>query len=87
MVALRVYATGSFQVVIAVHKISRPSVSRVIKDVTDCLVRVSSEFIKMSTQQESVHIMQGFHDIAGFPNVIGAVDGTHIRIKSHSFVC
>jgi hypothetical protein len=24
--------------------------------------------------------MQGFHDIAGYPNVIGAIDGTHIRI-------
>jgi hypothetical protein len=80
MVALRFYATGSFQVVIAgVHKISRPN-----KDVTDCLERVSPEFIKMPTQQESAHIMLGFHDIAGFPNVIGAIDGTHIRIKSPS---
>lgn len=34
----------------------------------------------MPTQQ----VMQGSHDIAGFLNVIGAVDGTHIRIKSPS---
>lgn len=67
-----------------VHRISRPSVSRVIKDVTDCLVRQSPQFIKMPTQQESVHVNKGFHDIFGFPNVIGAVNGTHIRIKSPS---
>jgi hypothetical protein len=83
MVALRFYATGNFKTMTAdVHKISRPSVSRVMKDATDCLVRVFLNLLKCPcTQQESAHIMQGFHDIAGFPNVIDAVDGTHIRIK------
>nr|XP_034334755.1 putative nuclease HARBI1 [Crassostrea gigas] len=38
----------------------------------------------MPTQNDSVQIMRGFSDIAGFPNVIGAIDGTHIRIKSPS---
>lgn len=33
----------------------------------------------MPTQQESVHVL---HVITGLSNVIGAVDGTHIRIKS-----
>lgn len=33
----------------------------------------------MPTQQESVHVLQV---ITGLSNVIGAVDGTHIRIKS-----
>ena len=27
-------------------------------------------------------IMQGFYNIANFPNVIGAIDGTHVRIRS-----
>jgi hypothetical protein len=26
------------------------------------------------------NVMHGFHDIANFPNVVGAIDGTHIRI-------
>ena len=48
-----------------VHRISRPSVSRVINDVTNCLVIISSEHIKMPThdQQELVNIMGGFHEI------------------------
>ena len=83
MTALRFYATGSFQAVTAdVHRISRPSVSRVINDVTNCLVRLSREHIKMPTQQELINVMGGFHEIAGCPNVIGAIDGTHIRIQS-----
>ena len=26
--------------------------------------------------------MGGFHEISGFPNEIGTIDGTHIRIKT-----
>nr|XP_034334828.1 putative nuclease HARBI1 [Crassostrea gigas] len=75
----------SFQAILVdVHTISRPSVSRIINDFTDCLVRLSPEYVKMPTQNDSVQIMRGFSDIAGFPNVIGAIDGTHIRIKSPS---
>ena len=36
----------------------------------------------MPTQQELLNVMGGFHEISGFPNDIGAIDGTHIRIKS-----
>lgn len=38
----------------------------------------------MPTQQELAHVMESFHGIAGFPNVIGAVGGTRIRINSPS---
>lgn len=67
MVDLRFYATGSFLAVTAVvHCISRPNVSSVIKDATDCLVILSPQFIKIPTQQESAHVMQDFNDIAFF---------------------
>jgi hypothetical protein len=86
MMVLRFYATGSFQLVNAdVHNISRSSVSRVIWDVTSCLVSVCQQYIAMPTDPANLqNIMQGFHNIANFPNVVGAIDGTHIRIKTPS---
>lgn len=86
MVALRFYATGSFQQVNAdVHRISRASVSYIIRAVTNCIKGISHQYIKMPIDQgELRNIMQGFHDIANFPNVVGAIDGTHVRIKSPS---
>lgn len=54
---MRFYTTGSCQAATAdVHRLSGPSVSRVIKDVTDFLVRLYPEFIKMPTQQESAYV-------------------------------
>jgi len=86
MMALRFYATGSFQLVNAdVHNVSRSSVSRFIRDVTSCLVSVCQQYIAMPTDPANLqNIMQGFHNIANFPNVVGAIDGTHIRIKAPS---
>ena len=46
---------------------------------------VSNQYIKMSTDQVELNTnMQGFHNIADFPNDVGAIDGTHIRIKNPS---
>ena len=86
MVALRFYATRSFQLVNAdVHRLSRSSVSNITRDVTHCLNRVSSQYIKMPTDQVELNTnMQGFHNNIDFPNDVGAIDGTHIRIKSPS---
>ena len=76
MVALRFYAIGSFFI---------NSVSNITRDVTHCLNRVSNQYIKMPTDQVELNTnMQGFHNIADFPNDVGAIDGTHIRIKSPS---
>ena len=68
MMALRFYATGSFQLVNAdVHNVSR---SRVIRDVTSCLISVCQQSIAMPTDPANLqNIMQGFHNIANFPNV------------------
>ncbi|CAC5410775.1 HARBI1 [Mytilus coruscus] len=84
MVALRFYATGSFQMVNAdVHNISRPSVYKITSDVTSCLKRLCKNYIKMPTDEAGLHnIMRGYYEKTNFPNVVGAIDGTHIRIKS-----
>ena len=86
MVALRFYATGSFQLVNAdVHRISKSGVSNIIRDMTQCLTRVCTQYITMPTAQADLNtVMQEFYNIANFPNVVGAIDGTHIIIKSPS---
>jgi hypothetical protein len=86
VVALRFYATGSFQQVNAdVHNISKGSVSNITKDVTQCLNCICRQYIKMPTDKAELRkVMHGFHDIANFPNVVGAIDGTHIRIRAPS---
>ncbi|CAC5414332.1 HARBI1 [Mytilus coruscus] len=39
----------------------------------------------MTTDAVSLEtVIRRFYDIAGFPNVVGTVDGTHVRIKSPS---
>lgn len=46
MVALRFFATGSFQAVVGdIHNISRQSVSYVLSDVVECLVRVVNTYL------------------------------------------
>ena len=86
MVALRFYATGSFQQVNAdEHNISKGSVSNITKDVTQCLNFICRQYIKMPIDRAELrNVMHGFHDIANFPNVAGTIDGTHIRISAPS---
>ncbi|XP_052797610.1 putative nuclease HARBI1 [Mya arenaria] len=80
LVALRYYATGSFQSVLADgHGISIRSVSRSIHAVSKALTRQVPRQIKFpTTRAELKRTKQLFHDISGFPNVIGAVDGTYV---------
>ncbi len=83
MVALRFFASGSFQAVLSnTVGISQSSVSRIVFNVSRALSRMVKNFIKFpSTVAEQILIKHKFFEIAAFPNVLGAVDGTHIAIK------
>jgi len=84
LAALQFYATGSFQWVIGRScGLSQSSVSLAINSVTNALVKRATEFICFPTDQQTLFTNKlSFHAIAGFPNVIGAIDCTHIAIKS-----
>jgi hypothetical protein len=86
MVALRFFATESFQAVLGdVHNVSRQCVSYVLKDVIECIVGIANTHIYMPTSEgELGNIKGGFYEIARFPNTVAAIDGTHIRIKTPS---
>ena len=57
--------------------VDKSTVSRVIDDVTDLLLML----IKTSSNEKR-RSRNGFYQLGGFPNVIGCIDGTHIRIQA-----
>lgn len=41
-----------------------------------------NDYIKWPSAEEIPHVVENFKSIAGFPGVVGAVDGCHIHIKA-----
>ena len=82
--ALRYFATGSFQSLVGdsiqVHK---STVCRTVRSVALSLCRRINTFVGFPSQpDQQIIARQKFFNIAGFPDVLGCVDGTHIRIKT-----
>ena len=78
------YASGSFQWGVSSGLgIAQSSVSRVINAVTDALCGQAPNFIKFPSDRIEIRdIEQGFYTISNFPNVVGCINCTHIRVKS-----
>lgn len=83
LIALRFYATGSFQEVLGdLATCDKSTICRVLQKVTNAIANLSHAYIKMPMQDEFHHVAEEFYELAGFPRVIGTVDGTHIRVNS-----
>jgi len=84
LVSLQFYATGSMQRVTGdIHGVSQPSVSRCVNAVSNALTHKASNYIKFPSQElHQRKIISDFHDIAGFPNILGCIDGTQIPISA-----
>ena len=84
MITLRYLATGKMQQCSADDMgPSQQTVSRVISETLDALSDndVLCQFIRFPvTPHETQRNKAEFMDIAGFPHVIGVIDGTHVRI-------
>nr|XP_022345040.1 uncharacterized protein LOC111137719 [Crassostrea virginica] len=63
----------------------KSTVSKTVRDVTDALVAKAEHFIwwPISSNVRTT-IKTGFYAPARFPNVIGCIDGTHVRILAPS---
>jgi hypothetical protein len=84
MIAIRFYATGNFLITLGdfagIHK---ATVSRILKKVTRIIASLKSKFIYMPRDRaERREAYSNFYNIARFPNVIGTIDCTHVRIQS-----
>ncbi|XP_052761947.1 putative nuclease HARBI1 [Mya arenaria] len=81
-IALRYYASGSFmQVVGDTHGIHKSTVCRVVDKVTKDIVKRHKQFIQWPVDEATKRrVKSEFSNIAGFPGVIGYVDGSHVRL-------
>ena len=84
LVALRYFATGSFQRVARdLHGVSQSSVSRCVIGVGKPLSCRASQYIMFPTNEASQRSVKfEFFDVAGLPNVPGWVDSTQIAITA-----
>lgn len=84
LITLRFYACGTFHINIGDHfNVTKATVSRIVHKVSHTIARLRNRFIKMpQSLQKRREICAAFYSIAGFPNVIGAIDGSHIRVQS-----
>lgn len=63
--------------------ISQPMLSRIMPSVLDAMISLLPKYIQFPwTNQQEAKIKQEFYAIVRFPNTIGALDCTHIAIKT-----
>ncbi|XP_055850483.1 putative nuclease HARBI1, partial [Episyrphus balteatus] len=82
---LRFFAQGSFQRAVGqdyLSSLSQTSVSRCITEVAIALNCIANRHVKFPRAAQFLQIKRKFFDIAGFPGVIGLIDGTHIKIAA-----
>ncbi|MGH0142313.1 UNVERIFIED_CONTAM: hypothetical protein FKN15_076123 [Acipenser sinensis] len=83
--ALKLYASGTFQNTVGeMSGISQSSMSRIIAQVTAALANKANHYITFPTEDQLQHVKQQFYNIAGFPNILSAIDCTHIQLRPPS---
>jgi len=50
--------------------------------VVEALNEIAGDVIEWPQGEKAIHVKQTFQQIAGLPNVLGAVDGSYIQIKA-----
>ncbi|XP_046346885.2 putative nuclease HARBI1 [Haliotis rufescens] len=82
LVCLRFLATGAMHLLVGDSlNISRSTAGRCIRAVSLQISKLSGRFIKFPVGGDAVRAKEAFGNIAGFPNVVGCIDGTFIRIQ------
>lgn len=84
LLALRYYACGSFQSVVGdTMGFSQATIWRAITKVSTLLSNRIDDFIVFPTESSVLNDMKtNFYNISEFPNCVGCVDCTHIRITA-----
>jgi nuclease HARBI1 len=84
LLALRFYATGSFQLVVGdVFALDKSTVCRTLHRVTRAIAGLREKYVKFpATDNDRQKTMHQFYSKSKLPGVIGAIDCTHIPIQS-----
>ncbi|XP_066585486.1 putative nuclease HARBI1 [Prorops nasuta] len=81
-IALWFMATpDSYRSVCVKFGVGKATAFRAVRRVTYALHCIAPKFIKWPSEHASI-VIEGFKNISSIPNVIGAIDGTHIKIKA-----
>lgn len=84
LVTLRFLATGAYQILLGddMH-IHKSTTCRIISKVIPQIAALHNAYIVMPQNTvEVAELKNSFHEIAGFPSVVGCIDCTHVRIRS-----
>jgi len=84
LMALRFYATGTFQLVVGdTFAVCKATVCRVVNKVTEAIAGLRQKYVKFpATPQERQDTMNVFYTASKLPGVIGAIDCTHVPMQS-----
>ena len=84
-IGLRFLASGSFQQVVGdISGRDKSTVCRVITEFCKSIVRKRALFVCFPNDEQKQQNKELFFDMAGFPSVIGCVDGFHVKIITPS---
>lgn len=82
LIALRFYATGSFQMtdgdLFGVHQ---STAGRIVHRVSTAISELRPKYITFPSEEEQQRIKRQFYGIKEFPGVIGCIDGTHVELS------
>ncbi|KAK6188415.1 hypothetical protein SNE40_004592 [Patella caerulea] len=90
---LRFLACGTFYMCIGdMSKASKSTICREVNIIVPALAQLAGRFIRFPSGRGLVAVKNGFQDKAGFPNVVGCIDGTLVKLEAphqneEDFVC
>ena len=85
LMSLRFLASGSFLEVIGdTFGYNKGTVSRVLNSFIDAVLDHTQDYINWPTNDDNSVVKSGFQELGGFQNVIGCIDGTHVRLQAPS---
>ncbi|KAM4053374.1 uncharacterized protein ACNLHF_006064 isoform 2-T2 [Anomaloglossus baeobatrachus] len=83
LITLRFLATGeSYTSLHLQFRVGKTTISRIVRCTCGVIWQKLQPIVMPSPTEETwLQVAAGFHDVANFPNCIGAVDGKHVRVQ------